>query len=393
MHLYIENIYRIDDNCWKHSHRLLFTTYIRESEEYHMSMMIERLEGMVNRYHEITELMMSPEVVSDNKQLAKLGKEQADLTQVVEAYTEYKKVMQEVEEAKELLKEDDKELREMAELEIAEGEPKIEELLNKLEILLIPKDPNDSHNAIIEIRGAAGGDEGNIFAGDLYRMYVKYAESRGWKIETIEMDSCEAGGFSLVGFMVKGDGAYGAFKFESGSHRVQRVPKTESQGRIHTSTATVLVSPEIEAEDFDIDMNDLEIETMRASGAGGQHVNKTDSAVRIVHKPTGIVVKCQDGRSQHENRATALMTIRSRVYEEHQRKLEEEAGTERRSKIGTGDRAEKIRTYNYPQNRVTDHRIGYNVNQLDRIMEGRLEDMFNALQSADQQVKLAGEQK
>lgn len=356
-----------------------------------MSVMIERLEGMVNRYEEINELMMSEEVVRDSKQLAKLGREQADLTQIVETYNEYKKTVQALEDAKALLQEDDKEIREMAESEIAESEPRISELLEKMEILLIPKDPNDSHNAIIEIRGAAGGDEGNIFAGDLYRMYVKYAESRGWRIEVIEMDDCEAGGFSLVSFMVKGDGAYGTFKFESGSHRVQRVPKTESQGRIHTSTATVLVSAEIEEEDFDIDMNDLEIETMRSSGAGGQHINKTDSAVRIVHKPTGIVVKCQDGRSQHENRATALMTIRSRVYEEHQRALEAEAGAQRRSKIGTGDRSEKIRTYNYPQNRVSDHRIGYTVNQLDRIMEGRLDDLFAALQSADQQTKLAGE--
>ena len=357
-----------------------------------MSVMIERLEGMVNRYHEINEMMMSPKIVSDPKMLQKLGREQADLTNVVETYEEYKKCVQQLEEAKALLKsEEDKELREMAKMEIEELEPKTEEYLSKLEILLIPKDPNDSHNAIVEIRGAAGGDEGNIFAGDLYRMYAKYAESLGWRIEIIEMDESEAGGFALVSFMVHGDGAYGRLKFESGSHRVQRVPKTESQGRIHTSTATVLVSPEIEAEDFDIDMNDLEIETMRASGAGGQHINKTDSAVRIIHKPTGVVVKCQDGRSQHENRATALMTIRSRVYEEHQRKLEEAAGAERRSKIGTGDRSEKIRTYNYPQNRVTDHRIGYTVNQLDRIMEGRMQDLLDALISADQQAKLAGE--
>ena len=356
-----------------------------------MSIMIERLEGMVNRYHEITNLMMEPEIVSDSKQLAKLGKEQADLTQVVETYEDYKSNAEALEEAKELLLEDDKEIKEMAKMEIEELEPKIDELMKKLEILLIPKDPNDSHNAIVEIRGAAGGDEGNIFAGDLYRMYSKYAESQGWKIEIIEMDDCEAGGFSLVSFMVKGDGVYARLKFESGSHRVQRVPKTESQGRIHTSTATVLVTPEIEAEDFDIDMNDLEIDTMRSSGAGGQHINKTDSAVRIVHKPTGIVVKCQDGRSQHENRATALMTIRSRVYEEHQRKLEEEQGMERRSKIGTGDRSEKIRTYNYPQNRVTDHRIGYTVNQLDRIMEGRMQDLLDALITADQQAKLAGQ--
>lgn len=355
-----------------------------------MSVMIERLEGMVNRYHEINELMMSPEVVSDNKMLAKLGREQADLTQVVETYTEYKKCVEQLEEAKALLMEDDKEIKEMAKAEIEELELKQAEYLNKLEILLIPKDPNDSHDCIVEIRGAAGGDEGNIFAGDLYRMYGKYIEAVGWRTEIIEMDDCEAGGFSLVSFEVKGDGAYGMFKFESGSHRVQRVPKTESQGRIHTSTATVLVTPVIEEEDFDIDMNDLEIETMRSSGAGGQHINKTDSAVRIIHKPTGIVVKCQDGRSQHENRATALMTIRSRVYEEHQRKLEEEQGMERRSKIGTGDRSEKIRTYNYPQNRVTDHRIGYTVQQLDRIMEGRVQELFDALQAADQQEKLAG---
>ena len=245
---------------------------------------------------------------------------------------------------------------------------------------------------ILSMRGAAGGDEGNIFAGDLFRMYSKYAESRGWRVETIEMDESDAGGFSLVSCKISGDGVYGRLKFESGSHRVQRVPKTESQGRIHTSTATVLVTPEIEEEDFEIDMNDLEIETMRSSGAGGQHINKTDSAVRIIHKPTGIVVKCQDGRSQHENRATALMTIRSRVYEEHQRKLEEEQGMERRSKIGTGDRAEKIRTYNYPQNRVTDHRIGFTIQQLDRVMEGKLDDILDALQSADQQAKLAGQQ-
>lgn len=359
---------------------------------YHMSVMIERLEGMVNRYHEINDLMMSPEVVSDNKMLAKLGREQAELTQVVEVYQEYKKSAEALAEAKELLLEDDKEIKEMAKMEIEELEPKLADYLNQLEILLIPKDPNDSHNAIVEIRGAAGGDEGNIFAGDLYRMYVRYAESKGWKVEVIEMNDSDAGGFSLVSFMVKGEGVYGHLKFESGSHRVQRVPKTESQGRIQTSTATVLVTPEIEAEDFDIDMNDLEIETMRASGAGGQHINKTDSAVRIVHIPTGITVKCQDGRSQHENRATALMTIRSRVYEEHQRKLEAEAGAERKSKIGTGDRAEKIRTYNYPQNRVTDHRIGFTIQQLDRVMEGKLNDVIDALLAADQQAKIAGNQ-
>ena len=353
--------------------------------------MEERLDGIVERYHEINDLMMNPDVVSNRKEMAKLGREQTEITPVVETYEAYKKAKEEYEDALVLSKEDDKEIRELAQMEEETLEPQIKAYLDKLELLLVPKDPNDSHNCIMEIRGAAGGDEGNIFAGDLYRMYAKYCESKGWRTEIIEMEDSEAGGFSLVSFKVNGEGAYGTFKFESGSHRVQRVPKTESQGRIHTSTATVLCMPEIEEDDFDIDMNDLEIETMRSSGAGGQHINKTDSAVRIVHKPTGIVVKCQDGRSQHENRATALMTIRARVYEERQRELDEKNGAERRTKIGTGDRAEKIRTYNYPQNRVTDHRIGYNVNQLDRIIEGRLDDLMNALQLADQQAKLAGE--
>ena len=353
--------------------------------------MEERLDGIVERYHEINDLMMNPDVVSNRKEMAKLGREQTEITPVVETYEAYKKAIEEYEDALVLSKEDDKEIRELAQMEVEPLEPQIKAYLDKLELLLVPKDPNDSHNCIMEIRGAAGGDEGNIFAGDLYRMYAKYCESKGWRTEIIEMEDSEAGGFSLVSFKVNGEGAYGTFKFESGSHRVQRVPKTESQGRIHTSTATVLCMPEIEEDDFDIDMNDLEIETMRSSGAGGQHINKTDSAVRIVHKPTGIVVKCQDGRSQHENRATALMTIRARVYEERQRELDEKNGAERRTKIGTGDRAEKIRTYNYPQNRVTDHRIGYNVNQLDRIIEGRLDDLMNALQLADQQAKLAGE--
>ena len=338
-----------------------------------MAKMDERLEKMVERYREINDLMMQSDVVSDRKTMAKLGREQNELTPIVETYEEYKKAVEELEEAKVLSKEEDKEIREMAQMELEELEPKIQNYLDRLELLLVPKDPNDSHNAILEIRGAAGGDEGNIFAGDLFRMYSKYAEAKGWRTEVIEMEDSEAGGFSLVSF------------------KVQRVPKTESQGRIHTSTATVLCMPEVEAEDFDIDMNDLEIETMRSSGAGGQHINKTDSAVRIVHKPTGIVVKCQDGRSQHENRATALMTIRARVYEERQRELDQKNEKERRTKIGTGDRAEKIRTYNYPQNRVTDHRIGYTVNQLDRIMDGRLDDLMAALQLADQQAKIAGE--
>lgn len=356
-----------------------------------MNAMIERLESIVARYNELGELLLAPETLADNRLMAKLAKEQASLTQIVETYEEYKRVEEGLADAHELLKEHDEEMREMAKMEIEELEPKKEELHQKLEILLIPKDPMDENNAIVEIRGAAGGDEGNIFAGDLYRMYTRYAENMGWKIELMEVQDAEAGGFSLISFMVKGQHAYGTLKYESGSHRVQRVPKTESAGRIHTSTATVLVSPEVEEDDFDMDPNDLEIDTCRASGAGGQHINKTDSAVRILHKPTGIVVKCQDGRSQHENKATAMRLIRARVYEDHMAKIEAEAGAERRSKIGTGDRSEKIRTYNYPQNRVTDHRIGYTVNQLDRIMEGKMDDLLAALEEYDQKLKLAGQ--
>lgn len=343
-----------------------------------MSVMIERLEGMVNRYHEITDLMMMPEITSDNKQLAKLGREQAELTQVVEAYTEYKQTAEALEQAKALLSEDDKELREMAKMEIEELEPKQEQLLARLEILLIPKDPNDSHNAFLEIRGAAGGDEGNIFAGDLYRMYTKYAESKGWRVETIEMDESEAGGFSLVSCKISGDGVYGRLKFESGSHRVQRVPKTESQGRIHTSTATVLVTPEVEAEEFDIDMNDLEIETMRASGAGGQHINKTDSAVRMVHKPTGLVATCQNGRSQHENREEALRILKSRLYqrmiEEQEAKLAAIKGEQQANEWGS-----QIRSYvMHPYSLVKDHRSGYETSNVQAVMDGELDDFVFA---------------
>ncbi len=358
-----------------------------------MSKMEDRLDSMVQRLHEINEKMMDPTVVSDRRQMAKLGREANELTPIVETYEEYVKVKDTIAADEETLKEEglEEELSEMLQMEIEELKPQLDEFLQKLELLLVPTDPNDANNAFMEIRGAAGGDEANIFAGDLFRMYAKYADAKGWKTEVTDAEESEAGGYSLICFKVSGQHAYGTLKYESGSHRVQRVPKTESQGRIQTSTATVLVYPELDEEDFDIDMNDLEIETMRASGAGGQHVNKTDSAVRIVHKPTGIVVKCQDGRSQHENRATALATIAARVKEEHQREIDEKNDSERRTKIGTGDRAEKIRTYNYPQNRVTDHRIGYSVNQLDRIMDGRLDDLMSALNTADQKAKLAGE--
>ena len=307
-------------------------------------------------------------------------------------YQEYKKVLSGIEEAKELMKENDPEIKEMAELELSELEEKKPHLEEKLHLELIPKDPNDNKNVIVEVRGAAGGDEGNIFAGDLYRMYVKYAESQGWKVEVMETQESEAGGFSLVSFMVKGEGVYSKLKFESGSHRVQRVPKTETQGRVHTSTATVLVMPEAEEVDVEINPGDLRIDTYRASGAGGQHINKTDSAVRITHLPTGIVASSQDGRSQHDNKDKAMRALRARVYEMVQREQEEALGSERRSKIGSGDRSEKIRTYNYPQNRVTDHRIGLTIQQLDRIMEGKLDDVIDALINEDQRLKLLGEE-
>ena len=290
-----------------------------------------------------------------------------------------------------LYKEHDPEIKEMAKMELAELEEKLPDVIKKLEIELIPKDPNDNKDVIMEIRGAAGGDEGNIFAGDLYRMYVKYAESQGWKVEVMEAIDAEAGGYSLISFMVKGEGVYGKLKFESGSHRVQRVPKTETQGRVHTSTATVLVMPEVEEVDVEINKNDLRIDTYRASGAGGQHINKTDSAVRITHIPTGIVAASQDGRSQHDNKDKAMKALIARIYDYYQQQQDQQVESERKSKVGTGDRAEKIRTYNYPQNRVTDHRIGLTIQQLDRIIEGKLDDIITALINEDQRLKLEGQ--
>lgn len=354
-----------------------------------MDTMIQKLKGIYDRYLQINDLMISDEVISDVKLLAKLAKEQASLKQQYEAYEKYMSIKNNIDQANIMLDETDPDLKEMAKMELDDLLPKMEELLSHIQVLLIPKDPNDDHNVIMEIRGGAGGDEGNIFAGDLFRMYSKYAESKGWKTQVLEASESEAGGFTQIIFSIKGNDVYKELKFESGAHRVQRVPKTETQGRIHTSTATVLCQPEAEDEDIEISMSDLTIETHRASGAGGQHVNKTDSAVRIVHVPTGITVNCQDGRSQIENRETALRLIKTRVMEELQRIKDEEAGIERRAKIGTGDRSEKIRTYNYPQNRVTDHRIGLTITQLDRIVEGKLDDIIAGLLAEEQKQKLA----
>ena len=353
--------------------------------------MLDRLVSMENRYEELGHMLMDPDIGTDIKKMTDVTKEQASLQAAYDLFQEYKEVKDGIDGAKELMKENDPEIKEMAKMELDELEERMPEIIKKLELELIPKDPNDNKNVIMEIRGAAGGDEGNIFAGDLYRMYVKYAESQGWKVEVMEAEESEAGGFSLISFNVIGDGVYGKLKYESGSHRVQRVPKTETQGRVHTSTATVLVMPEMEEVDVQINKSDLRIDTYRASGAGGQHINKTDSAVRITHLPTGIVATSQDGRSQHDNRDKAMKALVARVYDYFQSQQTEAIDSERKSKVGTGDRAEKIRTYNYPQNRVTDHRIGLTIQQLDRIIEGKLDDIITSLINEDQRLKLEGQ--
>ncbi|MBE6109531.1 MAG: peptide chain release factor 1 [Erysipelotrichaceae bacterium] len=347
-----------------------------------------KLTEIENRYNAISDEMLKEEVYSNPSKLTRLSREQASLKQAVDAWVQLRSLDERIEQADEMLHENDEELKEMARMEKEECEPERDRLLEHIQHLLIPRDPDDDHDAIMEIRGGAGGDEGNIFAGDLYRMYTKYAESKGWKVQVLEASVSEAGGFSQIIYSVKGTDVYRELKYESGVHRVQRVPKTEAQGRIHTSTATVLCQPEAEEEDIEIDPKDLTIETHRASGAGGQHINKTDSAVRIVHLPTGITVNCQEGRSQIENRETAMRLIRARVYEELRRQKEEEEGKIRRAKIGTGDRSEKIRTYNYPQNRVTDHRIGLTITQLDRIMEGKLDGIIEGLLAEEEKRKL-----
>jgi len=351
--------------------------------------MFERLDVMEERYEKINGLMSDPEVVTDIKKLTELSKEQRSLEEAVNVYREYKDVKVQIADLNEMLQDDDVEIREMAEVELDELKPQIPVLEDRLEILLIPKDPNDDKNVIVEVRGAAGGDEANIFAMDLYRMYTKYAESKGWKVELMNADYSEGGGVSQVEFMISGDSVYSHMKYESGAHRVQRVPATESQGRIHTSTATVLVMPEAEDIDVEVNMADIRVETMTSSGPGGQSVNTTQSAVRLTHEPTGIVASCQDGKSQHENKASALRILKARIYDSILQERLAAEGEERQSRIGTGDRSEKVRTYNYPQNRVTDHRIGFTLQQLDRVIEGKLDAVVEALITAEQKEKLA----
>ena len=352
--------------------------------------MIERLEATLTKYNQLQTELMSEDVLKNINKTRKISKEIADLEEVVTEYKKYKKVLESIVDTKEMLNDD--ELKEIAKDELKTLEEEKENIEKNLEILLIPKDPNDSKNVIMEIRGAAGGDEANIFAGDLFRMYSRYAERIGLKIEIINAVEGTAGGYSQIEFMVKGDCVYSKLKYESGSHRVQRVPVTESNGRIQTSTATVLVMPEAEDVNITIDPKDLRIDIFRSSGCGGQGVNTTDSAVRITHLPTNTVVTCQNERSQIQNKEQAMKVLKARLYDLEQQKHDQELGSERRSKIGTGDRAEKIRTYNYPQNRVTDHRIGFTTNSLDRVMNGQLDEIIDALTMEDQRRKLAGEE-
>ncbi len=352
--------------------------------------MIDRLDRMVKRYNEITEELMSPDILKNISKMTALSKEQRSLEAAVELYAEYKAVSSTIVDLKEMMHDDDKEIVEMAHMELDEIKHKIPEIEEQLKFLLIPKDPNDKKNVIVEIRGAAGGSEANIFAGDLFRMYTKYAELKKWDVEISHSEESGAGGFSQIEFSVTGDSVYAFLKYESGGHRVQRVPQTESQGRVHTSTATVLVLPEVEDIEVELNMSDVRIDTYRSSGAGGQSVNTTDSAVRVTHIPTGLIATCQDGKSQHKNKDMALKILKARLYDKILQERLDKEGDIRRNKIGTGDRSEKIRTYNYPQNRVTDHRVGFSLQQLDRVMEGKLEPVIDVLIAADVKRKLEG---
>jgi len=351
--------------------------------------LIERLEMIEKQYQLINEELQKPEVISDVKKMTEMMKKLRSLEDTVSKYQEYKETQQAIADLKELVNDEDPEIRELAKIDLDNENQKLIKLEEELKILLLPKDPNDERNVIVEIRGAAGGDEANIFAGDLFRMYSRYAEEKGWKLEVLDANESELGGFSLIQFLLSGKDVYSHMKYESGAHRVQRVPETESGGRIHTSTATVLVMPEPEEIDVDLNMNEVRVDTFCASGHGGQSVNTTKSAVRVTHIPTGIVASCQDGKSQHENKANALKVLKARLYERILEERQEKEGKERLAKIGHGNRSEKIRTYNYPQNRVTDHRIGFTIQQLDRVMEGKLEPIIEALILEDQRRQLS----
>ncbi|MBQ1472413.1 MAG: peptide chain release factor 1 [Lachnospiraceae bacterium] len=352
--------------------------------------MFDKLEDLLIHYQEIMNMLSEPDIANDSRRFQKLMKEQSDLTPLVNAYTEYKKSKQAIEDSLAILDEEsDEEMKELAKEELNEAKARVEELENELKILLLPKDPNDNKNVIVEIRAGAGGDEAALFAAEIYRMYIHYAEGRGWKTELIEAEETGIGGMKSVNFMVSGNGAYSVLKYESGVHRVQRVPETESGGRIHTSTITVAVMPEAEDVDIEINEKDIRIDVMRASGNGGQCVNTTDSAVRLTHYPTGIVIYSQTEKSQLQNKDKAFALLRAKLYDMELQRQQAEASAERLSQIGTGDRSEKIRTYNFPQGRVTDHRINLTLYKLDKIMNGDLQEILDALIAADQAAKLA----
>lgn len=347
--------------------------------------MLDKLQSIADRYEKLSELLCDPDVANDSKKLRDYSKEQSDIQPTYEAYVEYKNVIEELEAAKQMLGEKlDDEMREMVKMEIEELSAKQKELEEKIRILLLPKDPNDDKNVIVEIRGAAGGDEAALFAADLYRMYTRYADAQGWRVELMDANINDLGGFKEVIFMVNGRGAYSKLKYESGAHRVQRIPVTESGGRIHTSTSTVAVMPEVEEVEVEILDKDIRVDTFCSSGAGGQSVNTTKSAVRVTHIPTGIVATCQDGKSQNDNKVKALQVLRARIYDIMRQEEEAKYAGERKSKVGTGDRSERIRTYNFPQSRVTDHRIGLTLHKLDAVMNGDMDEIISALTLTEQ---------
>ena len=352
--------------------------------------MFDKLENVEKRYEELNQKISDPEVIANQSEWQKLMKEHADISELVEKYREYKKLQNSIEDLKEML--NDKEMHDLAQMELDEAREKLPKIEDELKLLLVPKDPNDDKNVIVEIRGGAGGEESSLFAGDLFRMYSMYAEKKRWKLEILNLNETELGGIKEVTFMITGKGAYSRLKFESGVHRVQRVPDTESSGRIHTSTATVAVLPEVDAVEVEINPADLKVDTFRASGAGGQHVNKTESAIRITHIPTGVIVECQTERSQIQNRETAMSMLRAKLYEAELAKQTNEQASARRSQVGSGDRSEKIRTYNFPQGRITDHRIGLSMYQVDEFLNGGIDEMIDALNAADRAARLSEEE-
>lgn len=354
--------------------------------------MFDKLEALEERFDLVNQKLSDPDVITNQEEFRKYCKENSDLTPIIEKYRQYKAAKETIAECKEILASGDKELEELAKMELGEAEDAIEVYSGELKILLLPKDPNDDKNVIMEIRGGTGGEEAALFAADLFRMYTMYAESQGWKIEILSSNPTDIGGYKEVTFSVSGQAAYSKFKFESGVHRVQRVPSTESQGRIQTSAATVAVLPEVEEVEVEINPNDLRIDVFRAGGPGGQCVNTTDSAVRITHLPTGIVVSCQDEKSQFKNKDKAMKILRSRIYEEMEAQRHSQIADERKSQVGSGDRSERIRTYNYPQSRVTDHRINLTLYKLEQIMNGNLDELIDALITADQAAKMSGEE-